>query len=117
MQLLSLLEKFGLTVKEIKSRFANKLIKINGTLCTAIDTNIPIVNEEEIGITALDDFLFDAYMATEDKEVSDLIMRSRLDVELVPTMFNPPYDNKLSEFLSGFTCLTIGRKEHFVMIK
>lgn len=117
MQLLSLLEKFGLDLKEIKSRFANKLIRINGNLCTAIDTNVPILNEEEIGITELDHFLFDVFMATEDTDISDLILKSRLDVELVPTMFNPPFDNKLSKFLSGFTCLTIGRKEHFVIIK
>lgn len=119
MKLLDLLQQLGLTEREAKSRFANKLIKINGELCTAIDHNIQLASEEKIGYTPLDDFLFDLYFDTvkEDKEFSDLVLKYRISSEPLPALFNMPKRDKMCAFLSGFTCISIDRREDYVFLK
>lgn len=102
MTVIELLKALGLPVKEIRSRFANKQIKINNQLCTALDHNVDI----EDGYWELGDFIF--------LNSSAIIHKPWIDIK---DFFGPTKTNiKDLRFLSGYTLITISKKEHFVFI-
>lgn len=102
MMLIELLKSMGLPVKEIRQRFANKQIKINNQLCTALDHNVDVGD----GYWELGDFLFINGAAIESKPWVD-----------IKDFFGPTKTNiKSLRFLSGFTLISISKKEHFVFI-
>ena len=117
MKLITLLESLGLSTKDARARFANSQIKVNGTVQTALDTNLKLTSETEIGYTSLDDFIFDLYMKSADTSITDSVMKYRATLTDLSTIFNIKDNTKLSEFLSGFFCLSISKNEHFVFMK
>ncbi len=102
MTVIELLKELGLPVKEIRNRFANKQIKINNQLCTALDHKLEI----EDGYWELGDFIFLNGSAITHKPWVD-----------IKDFFGPTKTNiKSLRFLSGFTLVSISKKEHFVFI-
>lgn len=102
MTVIELLKALGLPVKEIRSRFANKQIKINNQLCTALDHKLDIHD----GYWELGDFIFLNSSAIQTKPWID-----------IKDFFGPTKTNIIPlRFLSGFTLVSISKKEHFVFI-
>lgn len=103
MTVFNLLKELGIPVKEIKGRFANKQIKINNVLCTAIDHDIRIQD----GYWDLGDFLF--YNMTS--------LKTFMFIDDIKDLFGECASNiEALKFLSGYTLLSISKKEHFVFI-
>lgn len=103
MTLIELLKAMGYPVKDIRSRFANMQIKINNETCTAIDAKLNIGD----GYWELGEFI-----AINAKHLDD-----KLKVLDIKNFFGTGKTNiKSLEFLSGFTLVSISKKEHFVFI-
>ena len=110
MYLKELLQELGVSTKELRQRFANKQIKINGALCTALDHHLNIS---------------DGYW--ESGEFIDSLLRYNKDtydyeslkylVNHVSECFGESNVNTpMRNFLSDFTCISISKKEHFVFM-
>lgn len=102
MTILEIIKELGLPVKEIRSRFANKQIKVNNDLCTALDHNVDV----EDGYWELGDFIF--------LNAAHIHKNEFLDIK--DFFGNRKTNVKGLEFLSGFTLISISKREHYVFI-
>lgn len=121
MKLINILECLGISTKEIRSKFALKQLAINGKLCTALDTDIKLASETEIGYTDLDEFLFNLSVTSIDDDIASETKRLRRDVPNLCDIFKPEntfnISKKLSLFISGFICISISKTENYVFMR
>jgi hypothetical protein len=102
MTLLDLLKEF-FPVNECKKRFANKQIKINGEICTALDHDLQIQD----GYWELGDFIYHNMSDDFSKRIDKF---KKLSGNTIQQMFDYDY------FLDGFLCVSFSKREHYVFI-
>lgn len=115
MQILEILKQIGIPTKEIKQRFANKQLKVNGNIVDALDHNVPIMD----GYWELGDFIFESMKSSDEEFCKHLTILKVFINSDITTFFGGCNisNNKAAKFLSGFVCLTLSKKEHYVFIK
>lgn len=115
MQILEILKQIGIPTKEIKQRFANRQIKVNGNVVDALDHDIPIQD----GYWELGDFIYECMKSSDKDFCRHLTMLKFYFNSDITTFFGGcnMINNKAAKFLSGFVCLTLSKKEHIVFIK
>ena len=109
MNVFNLLKELGLFSNELKARFANKQIKVNGD---AVDRNHDVdvarndagnVIKEDVG-----DFIFHNIIPND-------IWTKRVELFGLTELFDSNINNDLTEFLSDFILLKTSKKDGFII--
>lgn len=114
--LFELVKQLGLPTKEVRQRFANRQLKINNVLCTALDHKIKIKLEYTEAEKDEDKKLI-SY-----REFGEFLTLNNFDSPLAKVLDikdffgEEPTNIKQFEFVTGYTLISISKKEHFVFM-
>jgi hypothetical protein len=106
MTIFDILKAHGLPSNEIKQRFSNNQIKINGD-----------VVKENIDLEVEDSFMeIDDFFSSHDVKTLSKILLLKCVCESVGDMFDTNLSG-VAQYLKGFVCLTFSKKDHIILIK